>query len=126
MRRRLSALLAALVVILLTGGSGPASATHPGCYIDGIYGSYTDNQESFVNINWINWGAWDSTHDYIAKRYTQAWELTYYVWHSGSEGIAFGSTSGNQILYRWQSQQRAGYVGRTTDTPPTTAIRGDL
>jgi len=108
-RRRLSVLLAPLVVVLLTSGSGPASATHPGCYVDGTYGSYTDNQESFVNINWINWGAWDSTHDYLAKRYDQYWNQTHNVWHSGSEGIAFASTSGNQILYRWQSQQRAGY-----------------
>ena len=108
MGNRLSVLLVA-VPVLFAIGSAPASATHPGCQVDGIYDSYTDNQESFLNINWINWGAWDSTHDYIAHRYRQDWYETYYIWRPGYEGIHWASTSGNEILYRWQSQQRAGY-----------------
>jgi hypothetical protein len=58
---------------------------------------------------WINWSYWDSTHDYIARRYDSGWNVTFQERHPGSEGV-FGATSssGNNV-YRITSQQRAGY-----------------
>ena len=89
--------------------TAPASATHAGCLSYAINDWYTDNRESFLIFDWINWSYWDSTHDYIARRYTNAWEKTFEEWHPGSEPV-FGATSssGNNV-YRITSQQRAGY-----------------
>jgi hypothetical protein len=111
MPSRLTA-LAALGAILLSIGSAPASANHPGCSVGGTDGWYTDNQEVWLGPEWINWGAWDSTGDYIARRYSQYWEVTYAQWQPGSDPIHWASTSGNQLHYRYSAQQRAGYGWR--------------
>lgn len=111
MRRKIS-LVVALAAVLLLSASGPASANHPGCYVDGLSGWYTDNQELSIGHAWINWGAWDSTADYIARRYDQYWNETYNLWRPGGGPIHWASTSGNELLYRATSQQRAGYGWR--------------
>lgn len=116
MRRRLGALLVTvgvLATVLTTIGSAPASASHPGCYLDGRNGSYTDNYNYIMYpAYWLNWGAWDSDGQYIAHRYTQDWFETYHQWRPADEGIHWASTSGNELLYRYTSQQRAGYGWR--------------
>jgi hypothetical protein len=112
-------LLVAAVCLLATIGSAPpASANHPGCFLDGYDGWYTDNQNRIlVPAYWINWGAWDSTGDYIARRYdgnyppSESTE-TYKQWRSGDEGIHWATTSGEVLHYRFSAQQRAGYGWR--------------
>jgi len=103
-----------LAAVAIFGGiaSGAARADHPGCLSDWHNGWYTDNQESFLILDYINWGYWDSTGDYIARRYDRDWNVTFREWRPGDEGIfqAVTPTGGN--LLRRSSQQRAGYGWR--------------
>jgi hypothetical protein len=112
MRSRVSVLVAA-AVILLSIVSAPASASHAGCYVDSAEGWITDNQEFPLPIAWINWGAWDSTGNYIAGRYTQNYQTkTFHEHRSGDEGIFWAVSSGGENVFRHQTIQRAGYGSR--------------
>lgn len=89
--------------------AAPSSAGHPNGLCDDSEGWHGDNAETFLDIQWINISYWGSTHDYTARRYNSAFDVTYQQYVAGG-GQHTTNTSNGFDFYRRTSIQRAGYT----------------